>query len=64
MQHAYKTGLKKPVHTNRKLTNEQVAEIRHSYIPQSREYGTVALSKKYGVTNATIGRVVRGVYYA
>lgn len=67
MEHAYKLGLKESRmgshNSNAKLTDEQVREIRSSYIPQSREYGTVALSKKYGVTNRVIGLVVRGEAY-
>lgn len=61
--HAYKMGLKKPVHTNRKLTDEQVEEIKRLYVRQSKEFGTVALAKKYGVTNCVIGNIVRGKTY-
>lgn len=63
MQHAYKLGLKKPVHTNRKLSAEDIKEIRKVYIFRSKEFGTVALAKKYGVTNAVIGHIVRGETY-
>lgn len=49
MEHAYKMGLKQSRsgynNSNSKLTKEQVEEIRKLYIPQSKEYGTVALGK-------------------
>ena len=64
MEHAYKKRLKKPVHVNRKLTDAQAEEIRREYVKYSKECGTVALAKKYNVTNATIGMIVRGVHYA
>ena len=67
MHHAYKNNLKKPMggssNGNAKLTQEQVEAIRKEYIPYSKEHGTVALGKKYGVNNSTIGNVVRGVHY-
>lgn len=46
-----------------KLTPEQVSEIRRLFIPQSTEYGSVALSRVYGVSNSTINRIVRGLYW-
>lgn len=64
MLHAYKNNLKLPVHTNRKLTDEQAEAIRKEYKRQSKEYGTVALAKKYGVSNSAIGMIVRGIHYA
>ncbi|CAJ1226638.1 NUMOD4 domain-containing protein [Lactiplantibacillus xiangfangensis] len=67
MIHAYQHGLKRPVsgtkNGNAKLTEEQVRAIRSEYIPYSRTHGTVALGKKYGITNAAVGRVVRGSGY-
>lgn len=64
MQHAYDNGLKKPVHTNRKLTDSQAEEIRKEYVRYSKEHGTVALAKKYNVNNTTIGMIIRGLHYA
>lgn len=46
-----------------KLTPEQVAEIRRTFVPQSTEYGSVALGRLYGVSNSTINRIVRGLYW-
>lgn len=46
-----------------KLTPEQVAEIRRLFVPQSTEYGSVALGRLYGVSNSTINRIVRGLYW-
>lgn len=65
--HAYKNKLKNAQkgtnNCNSSLSEEQVREIRKTYIPRSKEYGTVALGKKYGVNNSTIGDVVRRVTY-
>lgn len=67
MYHAYKNNLKKPMrgteNANAKLTADQVSAIRKEYVRQSKEFGTVALARKYGVTNAAIGMIVRGVSY-
>lgn len=67
MHHAYKLGLKTAMigstNTQAKLTDEQVREIRKTYVRQSKEFGTVALGKKYGVTNRVIGLVVSGKAY-
>lgn len=67
MQHAYKLGLKKPKRGSSnalsKLTDSDVEYIRKSYVWQSQEFGTVALARKYGVTNVVIGKVVRGETY-
>ena len=46
-----------------KLTPEQVTYIRTHYVKNSKEFGTVALGRKFGVHNVTIGRVVRGIYH-
>lgn len=68
MFHAYSNDLKKPMcgetNGNAKLTAEQVEAIRKEYVRYSKEHGTVALGKKYGVNNSTIGAIVRGVTYA
>lgn len=67
MYHAYKLGLKNPQtgikNPNAKLTDDQVREIRKLYVPYSKEYNTVALANKYGVTNRVIGLIVRGKAY-
>lgn len=67
MYHAYKHALKKPTkgteNVQSKLTEEQVKEIRKTYVKNSREYGTVALAKKYDVTNRVIGLIVRNLSY-
>lgn len=43
---------------NAKLSESQVQEIRQIYVKGSREFGTVALSKKYGVSQPHISKVV------
>lgn len=67
MLHAYDLGLKTSRvgshNSNAKLTDEQVREIRKNYIPYSKEFGTVALAEKYGVTNRVIGLVVKNKAY-
>lgn len=67
MQHAYDLGLKTSQvgsdNTNAKLTDDDVRYIRKHYKPYSREFGTVALAKKFGVTNSVIGLVARGLSY-
>lgn len=67
MHHAYRLGLKTPMggskNSQAKLTEEQVKEIRRDYVRQSQEFGTVALAKKYGVTNRVIGLIVNGKSY-
>lgn len=61
--HAYRIGLKSvdgsknPAH---KLTDEEVDFIRKNYIPRHPEFGTVALSKKFGVHRKTISRITCG----
>lgn len=67
MQHAYCLGLKTSkvgsLNPNAKLTDEQVREIRNAYVPYSKEFGTVALAEKYGVTNRVIGLIVKNKAY-
>lgn len=67
MTHAYRLGLKESRvgshNSNAKLTDEEVREIRKSYVPYSKELGTVALAKKYGVTNRVIGLIVKNKAY-
>lgn len=67
MNHAYRLGLKRSrfgdKNCNAKLTADQVREIRATYVRQSKEFGTVALGRKYGVTNRVIGLIIRGLAY-
>lgn len=67
MLHAYKLGLKQSAkgtkNTQAKLTKEQVEYIRRVYKRQSTEFGTVALAKKFGVSNRVIGLICRGLSY-
>ena len=48
---------------NAKLTMEQVQEIKRLYKPYSREFGTRALAKKYGVHHMQISRIVNNKSY-
>lgn len=45
---------------NAKLTDEQVTEIRKTHIRESRNFGAMALSRKYGVHRSTIEKIVNG----
>lgn len=57
-KHAYREKLQVPKY---KLSNKQVEEIRMLYVPKSKEYGTVALAKKFNVCQATIYKIVKGM---
>ena len=46
-----------------KLTREDVIYIRQHYKRQSTEFGTVALAKKFNVSDRVIGLIVRGLSY-
>lgn len=47
-------------HGSAKLTEEQVASIRQDYVYGSRTHGLRSLGRKYGVTYAMIGFIIRG----
>ena len=62
MRHSVETGLRNIKGENNpsaKLTVKDVVNIRKEYIPKSKEFGTVALARKYGVTNVMIGKIIR-----
>ena len=67
IRHAYATGLLKPKlgvdRPNAKLTVEDVLYIREHYTPRDKEYGAVALGKKFGVNNMQIIRTARKEKY-
>jgi hypothetical protein len=67
LEHAYKLNLKKSIrgasNSNAKLTEDEVRYVRQNYKRQSTEYGTVALAKRFGVSNVVIGHIVRGKTY-
>ena len=62
--HAYRIGLEKKCvgenHHAHKLTKEDVSYIKSNYKKRDREYGAVALSKKFKVDRTTIHDIVRG----
>ena len=41
----------------------QSDEIRRLYVPKSKEFGTVALAKKFNVSQGTIYKIVKGLTY-
>jgi hypothetical protein len=45
---------------NSRLTEDQVREIRASYVKKSKHANTVILAERYGVDNVTISLIVRG----
>lgn len=67
MRHAYATGLNEARkgfdNPKSKLSKDDIAEIRRTYIPRSRVYGARALSKKFGVSHTTIQNIVNGKIY-
>lgn len=64
MKHAYKLGLKTPIkEQNQVLTDEQALEIKRLYVPRSKEFGMIALAKKYNVSTCTIKRCATNKTY-
>ena len=62
--HAYQTGLEKRMcgeqHHSHKLTEEDVKYIKQVYIKRDKEFGAVALAKKFNVDRTTIHDIIRG----
>lgn len=65
--HSYKLGLKQRMvgasNPCAKLTDEQVKEIRSLYVKGSKEFGTVALGRRYNVHAGVIEKVVKHISY-
>lgn len=63
--HAYRIGLcpKGEEKANHKLTREAVEFIRQHYKPHSREFGSRALGRKFGVSNVTIIKAARNEHW-
>lgn len=62
MKHAIDTGLFDMCGENNpsaKLDWDKVERIRGEYVRGDKEYGTLGLARKYGVTNVMIGKIVR-----
>ena len=51
-----------PAH-NRKLTEEDVINIKRSYTPRDREYGARALARRYGIDHTSILKIINGKFY-
>lgn len=47
----------------RKFSDEDVRFMRSHYIPRNREYGIVALAKKYSVNKSTIRSIIHNESY-
>ena len=61
-KHGYEVLGRKPVsNTPRKLSDEQVNEIRKKYIP--RKYSMYKLANEYGVSQETINRILNNKTY-
>ena len=64
MIHAYQTGLEQPrcgeQHHAHKLTEDAVKYIKQLYAKRDKEFGAVALAKKFNVDRTTIHDIVRG----
>ena len=67
LDHAYRLGLKKAQrgcdNTQSKLTPEQVTAIRAEYKKYSRDFSSVKLAKKYGVSHRVILLIVNDKTY-
>lgn len=64
MYHAYRLGLKKPVHnSNQKLTKEQILEIKARHALGGRGNGAYSIAKTYGVSESCILNIVNGRTY-
>lgn len=63
VQHSYDLGLKSPIYTTRKLTDDEVRRIRGRYIKGSLTDGSGALSREYGITDANILKIVKRISY-
>lgn len=51
-------------HPKAKLSDANIIAIRGRYVPFDREHGQCALARAYGVTQATIARIVNGSSWA
>ena len=62
--HAYQTGLEQPMcgeqHHAHKLTEDAVKYIKRVYVKRDKEFGAVALAKKFNVDRTTIHDIVKG----
>ena len=62
--HAYQTGLEQRMcgeqHHAHKLTEDDVRYIRSVYNKRDKEFGAVALAKKFNIDRTTIHDIVRG----
>jgi hypothetical protein len=63
--HSYRKGKKRTGegHGMHKLTCEQVRAIREEYVYGSKEHGTMALAKKYGVHQSTVAAITSGRHW-
>lgn len=46
-----------------KFTTEQILVIRARYVRNSKEHGTVAIARDYGVNPRAINNIVRGIVW-
>jgi hypothetical protein len=60
-KHSSENGLKchGEKHHDARLTKGQVLEIRQLYVPKSRKYGSVALSRKYNIGVSSILKIIK-----
>lgn len=47
-------------HSDAVLSEEDVRRIRQIYVKSSREFGSIALAKQYGVGGSTIRKIIAG----
>lgn len=61
IDHSWKMGLQHGIgegHGMAKLTESQVKAIRNEYVRNSKDAGTKALGKKYGIAQCTVSAIV------
>lgn len=66
IKHAFDNGLSNNSLINkkrRKLTDSEVSFIRGNYKPHDKEYGSRPLSRKFGISNASIQSILKEVTY-
>lgn len=61
--YAYDCALRGSTHGSSKLSDSDVALIRHVYVARHRDFGCRALALKYGMSHAQISNVVNNKSY-
>lgn len=64
MSHAYAMKLKTKMNGTKngrcKLTTEEATFIKHNYLPRDKEFGAMALAKRFNVSYRTVSAIAKG----